>query len=304
MLTSEYIKMKAKAFGADLCGIAPIARFDGADPQRDPKSILPNAKSVIGFGFRVPRGLYYCMDKGTQYNNYVSLGVKYIDEEFSEIFLLKMAGIIENEGFDACVQRNVTNLKIQGDKSQNPELTDTYELKFACAVAPGKPVPDVILDFPQAAQACGLGTVSCKGNVLTREYGPFVRFVFLVTDLPLAPDPVYEENLCDQCGACAGACPGHAVTVENGTDTWQCSVYYRGAHESNPYMNDQVLADHPHREEILKGEYRFDAQSARAVYPELDFMPSKLTGYVPCLCGKKCDIACYAHLKAKGVVGS
>ena len=83
ILNSELIKARAKLYGADLCGIAPISRFDGTPIQRDPKSILPKAKSVIGFGFRVPKGLYDCMDKGTQYNNYVSLGVKYIDEEFS-----------------------------------------------------------------------------------------------------------------------------------------------------------------------------------------------------------------------------
>lgn len=301
-MTSEMIKAKAKAFGADLCGIASIDRFEGLNPQRSPLSILPSAKSVIGFGFRVPKGLYYCMDQGTQYNNYVSLGVKYIDEEFSEIFLLKMAAVIENEGFDACVQRNVSNLKIKGDKSQNPELIDTYELQFAEAVAPGKAVPDVIMDFAHAAQACGLGSVSAKGNVLTPEFGPFVRFVFLVTDMPLEPDPAFDESLCDKCGACAAACPGHAVSMEQGTDTWQCSVYYRGAHESNPYMTEDILKDHPQREQIIKGEFRFDAKSAREVYPQLDFMPSRSTGYAPCLCGKKCDVACYEHLKAKGVV--
>lgn len=302
MLTSEIIKAKARAYGADLCGIAPITRFEGVDPQRNPKSILPSATCVIGFGFRVPKGLYYCMDKKTQYNNYTNLGVKYIDEEFAEIFLLKMARLIENEGYDACVQRNVSNLKIQGDKSQNPELVDTYELVFAEAVAPGKPVPDVIMDFPFAAQACGLGSVSVKGNVITPEFGPFVRFVFLVTDLPLEEDPAFETSLCDRCGACAQSCPGHAVSMESGTDTWQCSVYYRGAHESNPFMTDETLKDHPNREAILKGEVRFDAKSAREIYPHLKFMPSKATGYAPCLCGKKCDVVCYEHLKAKGVI--
>lgn len=302
MLTSELIKQRARDFGADLCGIAHIREFADCEPQRDPKRILPDATCVIGFGFRVPKGLYYTMDRGTQYNNYVSLGVKYIDEEFSEIFLLKMAALIENEGYDACVQRNVSNLKIKGDKTQNPELLDTYELQYACPVSPEKPVPDIIMDFSHAARACGLGSVSCKGNVITKEFGPFVRFVFLVTDAPLETDEPCRDDFCDRCGACAAACPGHAISVEKGLDTWQCSVYYRGAHESNPYMDESVLKDHPHRAEILKGEAHFDPESARAIYPELDFMPSKATGYAPCLCGKKCDIACYQHLKEKGVI--
>ena len=302
MLTSEMIKAKAREYGADICGIAPIERFADAPLQRDPKGILPNATCVLGFGFRVPKGLYYCMDKKTQYHNYTNLGVKYIDEEFSEIFLLKMAALIENEGFDACVQRNVSNLKIKGDKTQNPELIDTYELKHAEPIAPGKATPDIIMDFAYAAQACGLGSVSVKGNVITPQFGPYVRFVFIVTDMPLDTDPAFGENLCDKCGACVDACPGKAVSLENCTDTWQCSVYYRGAHKSNPLMTGETLKDHPQREAILNGDVRFDAESARAIYPQLDFMPNHVTGYVTCLCGKQCDIACYKHLQEKGIV--
>ncbi|NLD87488.1 MAG: epoxyqueuosine reductase [Clostridiales bacterium] len=301
MLTARIIKEKAREYGADLCGIASIDRFLDTDEQRSPLSVLPNAKSVIGFGFRIPKGLYYCMDRETQYSNYVSLGVKYIDEDLSEIFLLKMAALIENKGYDACVQRNISNLKIKGDKTQNPEVKDTYELVHARAVAEGKPVPDVIMDFPYAAKMCGLGSVSLKGNVITKEYGPFVRFVFIVTDAPLEPDSIFEENLCDSCGECIKACPGNAVS-EEGLDSWQCSVYYRGAHRSNPYMTEDFLKGNPHREAILNGEYRFDSVSARGIYPHEDFMPMRQTGYAPCLCGKACDTACFNHLKRKGVI--
>ena len=301
MLTSQLIKERARLYGADLCGIASIEHFRQLAPQRNPLSILPEAACVIGFGFRVPRGLYYAMAQKAQYNNYVSLGVKYIDEEFSEIFLLKMAALIENEGYDACVQRNTSNLKIQGDKTQNPELIDTYELVHARSVSPDKPVPEVIMDFAHAAQMCGMGSVSMKGNVLTPEYGPFVRFVFIVTDAPLEADEPFPSQLCDRCGVCASACPGHAVS-EDGLDSWQCSVYYRGAHRSNPFMKEDFLSDDPRRESILSGEYRFDAASARALYPKLSFLPSRAAGYTPCLCGKACDMACYLHLKEKGAV--
>ena len=300
MLTSQMIKEKARELGADLCGIGDIAWYEGTNPQRDPRKILPKAKCVIGFAFRVPRGLYQCMNSQTQYFNYTELGVKYLDEEMSEIFLLRMGAMIENEGYDACVQRNISNLKIKGDKTQNPELGDTYELKLAEPVEPGKPAPEVIMDFAQSAQICGLGSISVKGNVLTPKFGPFVRFVFIVTDAPLEPDAPFQEQLCDHCGACMEACPGHAISMENGVDTWQCSVYYRGAHRSNPFMTEDFLKGDPEREAILNGEKRFDAVSARAIYPKIDFLPIKPTGYAPCLCGKKCDMACYRHLKECG----
>lgn len=295
MLTSAYLKEQARKFGADLCGIGDISLFAGTDPQRDPRLICPKAKCIIGFAFRVPKGLYAGMENANQFLNYTNLGVKYIDEELAEMFLLRMAGMIENEGYDACVQRNVSNLKVKGDKTQNPELIDTYELSHAEAVAPGLPVPDIILDFGQAAEICGIGCRSKKGNVLTREYGPFVRLAFIITDAPLDMDPPFAGQLCDGCNACAEACPCHAIT-DDGLDTWTCSVYYRGAHESNPYMTEDFLKGDPERETIIKGEKRFTAESARAIYRKLDFLPSRATGYAPCICGKKCDIACYKHI--------
>ena len=147
MLNAKFIKEKARELGADLVGIGDIAHYQKCDPQRDPKSILPDATCVIGIGFRVPRALYRVMDDKNQFYNYTQLGVKAIDEELSEIFLLRLGALIENEGYDACLQRNVSNLRIKGDKTTNPELIDTYELALAEPVEPGKPAPDVILDF-------------------------------------------------------------------------------------------------------------------------------------------------------------
>lgn len=67
-------------------------------------------------------------------------------------------------------------------------------------------------------------------------------------------------------------------------------------------MTDEYLKDEPDREAILNGEKRFDRESARAIYPKLDFLPSRPTGYVACLCGKACDTACYKHLKEKNLL--
>lgn len=300
MLTREIIRQKAMEYGADLVGFGDVAHFAGTQPQRNPLEILPSAKTVLGFAFRVPRALYEAAERGWQYMNLTQMGVKVIDEELSEIFLLKMARLIENEGYDACVQRKVSNLKIKGDLTQNPEVADTYELVHAEPVAPGKPAPDIIIDFAQAAEICGMGKAGKSGSILTKEFGPFQRFVFIVTSLPLDEyDAPVTEGLCDGCMACAKVCPVKAVD-EKGLDTWQCSVGYRGGFRKNPYMTDGVLAGHPDREAILDGEKRFDRESARAIYPELQFMPIHLTNYAPCMCGKACDLACYRHLKESG----
>jgi len=221
--------------------------------------------------------------------------VKYIDEEMAEIFLLKIGGMIENEGYDACLQKAIPNLRIQGDKTTNPEVVDTYELIHAEAVAPGKPVPDVIIDFGKAAKTCGIGEMGRSGKIVNKQYGPLMRYCFIITDAPLDCDAPLAEAICDGCGACAAACPGKAID-EKGLDTWQCSVYYKGAHKSNPFITEEFLKDDPEREAILNGEKRFDAEAARAIYPKMNFLPNTQWGYAPCLCGRKCDIACYKHL--------
>lgn len=295
MLDAKTIKEKAIEFGASVVGIGDIKYFEGTIPQRDPKQILPNAKCVIGFGFRVPRAFYKTMDAQRQYFNYTQVGVKYIDEDLAEIFLLKMGGLIENEGYDACLQRNISNLRIKGDKTTNPELIDTYELVHAEPINASKPPPDIIMDFNQAAQICGLGSVGRSGHLIVPKIGPFVRLVFIVTDAPLECDEPFTKNFCEGCDECIKGCPGKAIG-ENDVNTWQCAVYYRGAHKSNPFMTDDFLKGDPERKAIINGDKVFDRESARAIYPKLDFLPSQ-TGYSPCLCGRKCDMACYKHLK-------
>ena len=53
MLTSKMIKEAAFAAGADKCGIAPMSRFDGAPDEMNPQFLFPEAKSCIGFLFRI-----------------------------------------------------------------------------------------------------------------------------------------------------------------------------------------------------------------------------------------------------------
>ena len=140
-----------------------------------------------------------------------------------------------------------------------------------------------------------------NGFIIAKDHGPFMRYVFIITDAPLEIDAPLQETLCDRCGECIRSCPGNAID-ENGLDTWQCAVTYRGAFRDNPFMTDEFLKNDPDREDILNGKKRFDAISARALYPKLKFLPNTHNGYAPCICGKRCDLACYYHLKEIGKI--
>lgn len=57
MLTSQMVKDAAIAAGADLCGVGSMDRFEGVPKEMDPRYIFPEAKSVVGMVFRIPRGV-------------------------------------------------------------------------------------------------------------------------------------------------------------------------------------------------------------------------------------------------------
>lgn len=303
MLTADIVKKAAIQYGADLVKIGDISRFDGVSPYEDPRYICPGAKTIIGCAFRIPRGILRGMENERQIYSYTSLGVKANAEERTIVFLMKMARIIENEGYEACLQRSVPHMQHRMKEGTNPEVKSVTVLNQSVSVGDGKPEPEVLINFDAAAIRCGLATPGCHGQALTPEFGPFQRFCFIITNAPLECDPMLEQQMCDGCGECAVACPGHAISMAEGSgklDTWQCSVYYRGAHRSNPLMTDECLKDYPDREAILDGNKQFTEAEARAIYPEMDFLPNTHYGYVPCLCGKACDIACYRHLEKTG----
>jgi len=263
VIDRETLEAAARGMGVAAFGVGDLALFDGEDPRRDPRLICPKARSVVGLGIPVPRGLYRTMKEGSQFYGYTTLGVKAIDEEYFEILLFKMAALIEDAGYDACLQRSYPNLRVKGDTSCNPETIGIYELKYADPVEPGKPAPDIMIDFGRAARACGLGTRGLSGRIVNRTWGPFMRYAFIVTDAPLPADAPYAHDPCAGCGLCAKACAHGCIDPARGLDTHACWTHYN---QARGYT-----------------------------------LPRTQWGYQACLCGRSCDVACYEHLTGRKV---
>ena len=47
-MNAQQIKELAYQCGADICGIAPMDRFEGAPPNMDPRFIMPDMKARRG----------------------------------------------------------------------------------------------------------------------------------------------------------------------------------------------------------------------------------------------------------------
>lgn len=62
-----------------------------------------------------------------------------------------------------------------------------------------------------AAHLAGLGWIGKSCLLITRQFGPRVRFVSILTDAPLTPGRPLE-NTCGKCHVCIDACPVGAFT--------------------------------------------------------------------------------------------
>lgn len=63
-----------------------------------------------------------------------------------------------------------------------------------------------------AAHLSGLGYIGKNSSLITKEYGPRLRLVTILTDAPLKMDEVFEGSLCGECSACKNVCPSGAIT--------------------------------------------------------------------------------------------
>jgi len=319
MLNSADVKKRALELGADIVGIGSIDRFEGVPRENDPRYIFPDAKSIIGLGFRVLRGSLRGIEEGTQFYQFSTMGVTHIDEIYAPTVLRRVACFLEDNGYEGTVLRAMADRRSVSDKGTNPELVPPiHKIDFAEPVSDDKPAPDVNPDFQLAAYVCGLGEIGLGGFFLTPEFGPLQRFAFILTDAELEPDEICTPYLCDKCGECINACPGNAILKDkivekeiNGEvikyaelDEWQCTAHYMGINPSiNPFMSPETAESIPDMEKIISGEKRLTEN-------EVCLLKDKLIntyydvgfGYNASICGKACWRSCLAHLEIKGVL--
>ncbi|MBE7012408.1 MAG: hypothetical protein E7415_07020 [Ruminococcaceae bacterium] len=281
----------AKANGADIVGFAPAERFEKDNPIF---KIMPETKTVIGFAFRILRGIYRGVEEGSTYYQYTTMAVENMEETIMPMAQLKVAMMIEEEGYVALPQRRHQQI-MADDNRTNPEVD--YAAVFHNKSA------ETQIDFLDTAIKCGLGEKGFHNTLLTDDFGPMVRYCFILTDAEIEETPIISPHLCDKCRKCKSACPGNAISENGEVDDWQCAVYYNGANGTkNPFMPYDAYAEFENRLEIIAGEAKVDPETARKIIDATYFYPPAQHAYPCSICGRACDRACYSHLEEKGVL--
>ncbi len=201
---------------------ADLVCFGNGDKMEDSavKTILPECRTVICAAFRQLRGSRRGIEEGTTFYQYTTTAVETLEEIVMPMALQRGCALLEKMGFVAMPQRR-NPLVMQQDNDTNPEVdyTEIYRGRLA----------ENQLDFEQCAIDCGLGERGLSGSILTDDFGPFQRWVFILTDAVIPEDEKVLPHLCDHCGKCIQACPGHAISADGVVDHWQCTAYYAGA---------------------------------------------------------------------------
>ena len=281
----------AKANGADIVGFAPAERFDKDDAIF---KIFPETQTVIGLAFRVLRGIYRGIEEGSTYYQYTTMGVENMEETIMPMAQMKVSMMMEQEGFMALPQRRHQQIMAE-ENSTNPEVA--YDAVYRNRTA------EIQMNFLDAALKCGLGEKGFHNALLTDEFGPMVRYCFILTDAKLEGSEIVVPHLCDNCGECKKGCPGKAIAEDGKVAPWQCAVYYNGANGTkNPFMPPEAFDGMDNRLEIIAGEAKVTPETAKKILDKIYFYPPAQHAYQCSICGRACDVACYVHLEEKGVL--
>ncbi len=335
MLNKEELKRFALSVGADDVGIGDLSLFKGAPFEMDPRFFFPEARSIIGLIFRIPRGYIRGTEEGTNFYQYPSLGYGGINEIAAPTVIYEIGKYIEDQGYEAAVFRNTGGRGVLSDmtgargrelspelhtegKSLNSETTPVERSLETRAVAEGRPAPDVFIHFRIAAYICGLGEIGYSKMFLSRKFGPLNRQVFILTDAEIEPDEIYSgPELCNRCMACVAACPGGCISrdreesVEIGgkkiawgeIDEWSCFAYYIGsALGSNPFIDEAVYDSIDEGAKLKAGKLEITPD----MYPKINglinsYYQQDTHGYNPPKCGG-CLRACFTSMEKRSVL--
>jgi epoxyqueuosine reductase len=189
------VKNRAFELGAHLAGVGNIERWSAAPPLMSPAGLMPRARAVLVCALHHTDAMIEIGGEESPHEMGTYCFQYHMNERLDEISF-EMARFLEGLGYRALP---ITASNIW-------RYREYKELRAVFA-------PD--MSHIYAAVAAGLAELGLSGLALTPDRGPRNRFVSVVTDAPLAPDPLLPGGtLCDRCGECVRHCCTDALGKE------------------------------------------------------------------------------------------
>jgi len=189
--------------GADMVGVAPVERFEGAPKGYGPLDYMPEAKNVISVAMHLADGVCDVWGESSQPGKSISP------------YLFYGYGLTNLE-LGRIANRAAKRLEYQGYKSLVFPPTWFISAYRWRALRDGEMKAD--FSHRHAAVAAGLGEMGWNGLAMTPTFGARVRFNSIITSAPLVPSPMYQgPELCqpERCRyLCVRVCPAQALPLD------------------------------------------------------------------------------------------
>lgn len=227
---THQVKSLVKELGADMVGVAPVERFDMAPAGHKPQDVLPGARCVIVFAFRMLESTFVSPNPRVYAHKYWQLNSKL------ESLGYDISRYLEDAGYYA------VNLPSTAPLDMGPQARGLF----------------ADFSYRHAAVEAGLGQIGWNQLLITPKFGPRVWLQAVITTAPLTADQRFEQNLCpgEECSICTNACPQGALSSK-GTDKIKCirlegkfGLYGVLSHIRNILRE----TDPKEREELIYGE--------------------------------------------------
>jgi epoxyqueuosine reductase len=184
-MNSDLIKTAVLECGADLCGIAPLERFEGAPTGFHPKDIYEECESVVVFAKRLPTGSLFsksCVPY-TYANSLIT----------QEVDLLTMV-----------VSRKLGDLGFCCVPIPSDDPSEYWEARRSYARG--------ILSLRHAGYAAGLGVLGRNTLLINERFGNMIQLGALLVDARLEGDSLANYTTCaPNCNRCIQSCPQSAL---------------------------------------------------------------------------------------------
>lgn len=198
----EELTKKIKEFavkeGADLVGVASAEQFE--EDRTKPRDLLPDAQSVVVLALRLLDGGCRLTEAGNPHHPRMYVTSNQMAYPEINRIGFNTARFIERHGFDAVMVRAYYGAPM--DKETRGWIGD--------------------FNMTKAGEEAGLGEIGENNNLLTREYGPRVILVPIITTAKLIPDGKFQGKICDECNLCIEICPPKALKGKGQLDYMKC----------------------------------------------------------------------------------